>query len=284
MHTFETITDLQTLLQQWRVQGQRIALVTTMGNLHAGHLALIDTARQHADKVVTSIYVNPLQFGPNEDFTTYPRTLETDIAQLKQHPCDALFLPSDNEIYPRGKKAHSQIYVPQLGEILCGADRPGFFQGIATIVTKLFGIVKPDVAIFGEKDFQQLMLIKRLVRDFYFPIEIIGAPIQREIDGLAMSSRNQYLSAAERQIAPQLYQQLCELRGAILSGSGAIAPLLIQSKIKLEQLGFRITYLTVRKISDLCQMVDNAEQASDNSILLAAGYLGKTRLIDNIKL
>ncbi|MHA7835198.1 MAG: pantoate--beta-alanine ligase, partial [Algiphilus sp.] len=191
---------------QWQAQ-RRVALVPTMGNLHRGHLALLKTARAHADVVVASIFVNPLQFGPNEDFDRYPRTLDADVAALEAAGCDAVFAPSERTLYPHGRNI-TQIHVPHLGDDLCGADRPGHFDGVTTVVGLLFHLAQPDVAVFGRKDYQQLQLIQRMVRDLHFPTQVMGHPIEREADGLALSSRNQYLSPEERARAPALHATL----------------------------------------------------------------------------
>ena len=215
MRTLQDINELRATLRNYRLKGQRIALVPTMGNLHAGHLALIATARQHADVVVSSLFVNPMQFGPGEDLDAYPRTFEADQRRFTQLSCDLLFAPSVSALYPNGLAAQTRVHVPEVGEGLCGGSRPGHFDGVSTVVSMLFNLVQPDVACFGEKDYQQLAVIRKLVADLHMPIEIIGVPIVRADDGLALSSRNGYLSEQERAIAPTLYRTLCELRDAL---------------------------------------------------------------------
>ncbi|HET9679263.1 MAG TPA: pantoate--beta-alanine ligase, partial [Gammaproteobacteria bacterium] len=208
MQIIETITALRQLTKQWRQNNERIALVPTMGNLHAGHLQLVTQARKQAEKVVTSIFVNPLQFGPDEDYARYPRTLDDDRQKLETAGCDAIFLPSVETLYPGGAANATMMHVPGLGDDLCGAHRPGHFDGVATVVARLLNAVQPDIAFFGEKDYQQLAVIRRMVADLLMPITIEGVATEREADGLAMSSRNQYLTASERAIAPRLYATL----------------------------------------------------------------------------
>ena len=212
MIVVETIPALRREIAALRRAGKRIAFVPTMGNLHAGHLKLVQIARQHADVVVASIYVNPLQFGPKEDFGAYPRTPDDDKKALETEKTDLLFMPTDAEMYPRGLDVMTKVEVPALGDILCGQFRPGHFRGVTTVVNRLFSLVQPDVAVFGKKDYQQLMLIKLMVADLGLPIEIVGVDTMREADGLALSSRNNYLSPAERQVAPKLYATLRDVR------------------------------------------------------------------------
>ncbi|HEY0719804.1 MAG TPA: pantoate--beta-alanine ligase, partial [Gammaproteobacteria bacterium] len=208
MQTVTTIAELRAIITGWRKSGQRIAFVPTMGNLHRGHTTLIDAAKQYAERVVASIFVNPLQFGRGEDFGSYPRTPEADGAALADHGTDLLFLPSEAEIYPKGRDDVTVVDVPGISETLCGESRPGHFRGVATVVAKLFNIVQPDVALFGLKDYQQVAVLRRMVRDLNFPIAIVGVPTVRDADGLALSSRNGYLTSDERQRAPLLYQTL----------------------------------------------------------------------------
>ncbi len=275
-----TTADIQQLRQhimQARKHDQRIALVPTMGNLHQGHLALIELARQHADYVVVSIFVNPLQFGPNEDLDSYPRTLQEDQQKLEQAGCQLLFTPTDKLMYPQGMQQQTLISVPVVSEGLCGASRPGHFDGVATIVNKLFNLVQPDCAVFGEKDFQQLALIRKMVADLNLPIQIYPAPIVRDEDGLALSSRNNYLSAQQRQQAPQLQHWLQNCVGQIKSGRRDYDQLVQECNKKLEQAGFRPDYLEIRQ-----QDLQQASQNSRQLVILAAAYLGTTRLLDNI--
>ena len=208
METVNTIAAMRQRVAAWRRADERIAFVPTMGNLHAGHIHLVTQAMAMADRVVCSIFVNPMQFGPNEDFERYPRTLAEDSAKLQQVKADLLFAPPVEEVYPSGHKAATQLSVPGVSEGLCGASRPGHFVGVATVVAKLFNIVQADVALFGEKDYQQLQVIRHMVADLCFPIEIMGVPTVREADGLAMSSRNGYLSREERVKAPAIYRSL----------------------------------------------------------------------------
>jgi len=252
-----------------------------MGNLHAGHLALVEQAHHHADAVVASIFVNPMQFAAHEDLSTYPRTLEADFTALETAGVDLVFTPSDGEIYPEGSASHTAIHVPSLGDALCGKDRPGHFDGVCTVVYKLFQLVGPDIAVFGEKDLQQFLIIKKMVADLSLPIDIQSGATQRAEDGLALSSRNQYLSASERALAPSLWQtwQRC---GAALTATPRKLPASIidAAKVALEQAGFKVDYLELRELSTL-QLVDNLNQ---DCALFVAARLGDTRLIDNIQL
>lgn len=280
MITAHQISQLRNELRQQRAAGKTIALVPTMGNLHEGHLQLIRRARELADFVVASVFVNPMQFGANEDFDSYPRTLEQDQAKLTGAGCDLLFAPSVNEVYPQGLSQQTQVSVPALTELHCGASRPGHFTGVATVVSMLFNMVQPDVALFGEKDFQQLAVIRKLVRDLCFPIRIVGVPTQREEDGLALSSRNGYLSAEERKIAPRLYQVLQQIGTAITQGERNYAQLAEAAKTMLIQSGFQPDYFNIVNSQTL-----QPAQADDSEItLLVAAYLGRTRLIDNLSL
>ncbi|WP_462322532.1 pantoate--beta-alanine ligase, partial [Halochromatium sp.] len=219
MQRIDYLQPLRRQRAEWRQAGLSVALVPTMGNLHAGHLSLIRLASERADRVVATVFVNPLQFGAGEDFDAYPRTLEHDSDMLRDAGCDLLFAPSELEVYPRGRDRQTFIEVPGLSDLLCGASRPGHFRGVATVVAKLFNMVQPELAIFGEKDFQQLLVIRRMVEDLNLPVEVVGAPIVRERDGLAMSSRNAYLSAAERAIAPRLQACLAEAVARLRAGA-----------------------------------------------------------------
>ncbi|CAB0151667.1 Pantothenate synthetase [Pseudidiomarina piscicola] len=266
-------------LRAWRqLQQGSLALVPTMGNLHEGHLKLTDLAQQHADQVVTSIFVNPLQFGANEDLDSYPRTLEADCQALAERGVDAVFAPQVKDVYPRGLEAQTFIDVPSTSEILCGASRPGHFRGVATVVAKLFNMVQPDLAVFGKKDYQQLQVIRLMAQDLSFPIEILGMPTERAEDGLALSSRNNYLSSSERQTAPRLYQVLQQTAVAISNNGTAIEQALAEARIALQDSGFRLDYLELRRQADL----QPASQADSAKVLLVAAYLGRTRLIDNL--
>lgn len=278
MHSEHHINAVQRVVGDWKRQGLSVGFVPTMGNLHAGHLSLVAKARQHADKVVVSIFVNPLQFAPNEDFDSYPRTLEADGAALAEAGVDLLFAPSVNEMYPHGRDGQTQVSVPQLGDILEGASRAGFFTGVATVVNKLFHCVPADVAVFGEKDFQQLMVIRHMVADLNLPIEIKGGAIVREDNGLAMSSRNNYLDDEQRTQAALLYQTLCAVRQRVESGEHDYARLEQEAHERLLAAGFKPDYVTLRSVLDLSP----AREESRSLVILAAASLGNTRLIDNI--
>ncbi|WP_258241053.1 pantoate--beta-alanine ligase [Pseudidiomarina homiensis] len=276
MQLFKSLQELRA----WRDQQQgRIALVPTMGNLHEGHLKLVDLAKQHADLVIVSIFVNPLQFGANEDLDNYPRTLDADCQALAERGAHGVFAPQVSDVYPRGLAVQTFIEVPQLSEILCGASRPGHFRGVATIVAKLFNMVQPQVAIFGEKDFQQLQVIRLMTQDLSLPVEVIGMPTERAEDGLALSSRNGYLSTSERQQAPLIYQTLQVLAAAIAEQRVDQEVALATARHQLESNGFRVDYLELRRQADL-----QAATADDKElVVLVAAFLGRTRLIDNLQ-
>lgn len=278
MQTVTTIDELRTVISGWRRIGERIAFVPTMGNLHRGHTTLIDAAKQHADRVVASIFVNPLQFGSGEDFGSYPRTPDADSAALAAHGTDLLFMPAEEEIYPYGRDGVTVVDVPDISETLCGESRPGHFRGVATVVTKLFNIVQPDVALFGQKDFQQVAVLQRVVRDLDFPIEVIGVPTVRDSDGLALSSRNGYLTPAERQRAPLLYQTLCFVAQRVKSGDHDFAAIEIEAAQRLAEGGFEPDYVAIRSSVDLAP----PEAHESDLVVLAAARLGKARLIDNL--
>lgn len=270
---------LSALVSRWRGAGERIALVPTMGNLHAGHLALVEAAAKQADRIVVSIFVNPGQFGPNEDFDAYPRTLDADLAALQATPCDAVFAPTVSDMYPLGRDDVVLVEVPGLSGILCGEARPTHFRGVATVVTILFNRVVPDVAVFGKKDYQQLRVIETLTRGLGLPVIIVGCDTVRESDGLAMSSRNQYLEAGERQRAPILNQTLRKVSEALMKGERDFAGLEAGAMQALRAQGFEPDYLSVRRAGDLAP-----PGASDSQlVVLAAARLGKARLIDNIE-
>ncbi|MGK0674055.1 MAG: pantoate--beta-alanine ligase [Halothiobacillaceae bacterium] len=279
MQTMHAIADLRSAVRALRAEGKRIAFVPTMGNLHAGHLALVERAHEAADAVVVSIFVNPLQFGADEDFDSYPRSEEQDAALLAKAGVRLLFLPTVETLYPHGQAGCTRVMVPELSDILCGASRPGHFVGVTTVVTKLFNIVMPDVAVFGEKDYQQLTILRRMVRDLDMPIDLIGLPTVREADGLAMSSRNGYLSAKERAIAPGLYRTLCAAREALRAGQ---TPAMVEAEAieRLHALGFVPDYVSVRRAEDLSHAVVGEVGGLR---ILAAARLGRTRLIDNIE-
>lgn len=278
MKTVVTVNELQTTLSPLRRSGQRIALVPTMGNLHRGHLALVDRARQQADVVVVSIFVNPMQFGANEDLDKYPRTLAEDQQKLQAAGTDLLFTPPVDEMYPNGLASQTRVQVPGLTERFCGASRPGHFDGVSTVVCKLFNMVQPDVAVFGEKDFQQLAVIRKMVADLCMPIQIIGQATWRADDGLALSSRNQYLSATERNIAPLLFRTLESCRTAILAQQKPLSDIHREAVVTLEKAGFRIDYLA---FCDALTLADISAETREIAVL-AAVFLGQTRLIDNL--
>jgi len=279
MTVVETLSGLRREIAALRLAGKRIAFVPTMGNLHAGHLKLVQVARQHADVVVASIYVNPLQFGPKEDFAAYPRTPDADKKSLESEKTDLLFMPSDAEMYPRGLDVMTTVEVPGMSDILCGQFRPGHFRGVTTVVNRLFNLVQPDVAVFGKKDYQQLMLVKLMVADLGLPIEIVGVDTVREADGLALSSRNNYLSPAERQTAPKLYAALKRMRDRIVKEGGARPGMEADAARELETAGFRPDYVSVRRAADLGE----AGAKDKVLVILAAAWLGRTRLIDNLE-
>jgi len=271
--------SLSQLIASWHDAGETVAFVPTMGNLHEGHLGLVDEARRRADRVVVSIFVNPTQFGPGEDFDRYPRTEQQDCEKLAARGTDLVYLPDVEDIYPEGMDARPDIHVPaELNNILCGAARPGHFDGVATVVRRLFDVVQPDIAVFGNKDYQQLQIIHWLVAKQGMPIEIVGAPIVREADGLAMSSRNQYLSADERALAPQLHIQLEKIVSAIGEGGRDFAALSMQARAELEVVGWQVDYVSI-----LGRDLQPATENSHDLVVLGAARLGQTRLIDNIE-
>ena len=280
MDTITTTSQLRERIGAWRREGARIGFVPTMGNLHNGHFSLVTLCRENADRTVASVFVNPTQFGPSEDFTRYPRTLERDSAGLAAHGCDVLFAPSVEEVYPFGIAATTRVEVPQVGDLLEGAMRPGHFIGVATVVTKLFNLVQPDVAVFGRKDYQQLLVIQRLVRDLCLPIAILAAPTQREADGLAMSSRNQYLSVQERATAVTIHATLLSMRDALRAGE-PLEGIELRARERLTQAGFATDYALLRRCEDLA---DLAPGQRSGLIALIAAKLGTTRLIDNLLL
>jgi pantoate--beta-alanine ligase len=271
-----TVGDLRSHIAKWREAGESIALVPTMGALHAGHLSLVKLAKSKCDRVVASIFVNPIQFGPREDFNTYPREEASDLDKLAKAGADLVFIPDTTEMYPPGFSTH--VRVADLTDDLCGASRPNHFEGVATVVTKLLLQCAPDIAVFGEKDYQQLLVIKRLVRDLNIPVEILGGPIVREEDGLALSSRNVYLSPEQRTAAPLLHQTISEIAAELARGEGADAAALA-GRFKLEAAGFRIDYVAVRDPDTLKPL---SGPVKPGTRVLVAAHLGKTRLIDNV--
>lgn len=280
MRQVNDISALRQAVRALRAQGAgRIAFVPTMGALHAGHLALVIRARQLADAVVVSIFVNPLQFGAGEDLARYPRQEARDAELLEAAGADLLYLPTPASLFPRGQEAQTRVEVPGLSDILCGAVRPGHFAGVTTIVSKLFNLVQPDVALFGEKDFQQLTIIRRMVADLNFPIEIVGQPTEREADGLAMSSRNAYLAEDERQRAPVLYAILQQMAEQMHAGRRDFERLEAEGRAVLLASGLVPDYVAIRRADDLA--VPSAPD--DELVVLVAARLGQTRLIDNIR-
>jgi len=266
-------------VRAWRREGLRVAFVPTMGNLHAGHVSLIETARRHGERFVASIFVNPMQFGPNEDFAHYPRTPREDEGMLGAAGCDLMFTPDVAEIYPRGSERGARVEVPGLSRILEGEFRPGHMEGVSTVVAKLFHIVDPDVAVFGEKDFQQLTVIRRMVTELCMRVEIVGAPTLRDKDGLALSSRNQYLTPEERKLAPVIYQTLEAAAARIRGGDADFASIERFGFETLGSAGFKPDYFSVRRSDDLTTA--NAETRA--LVILVAARLGKARLIDNVQ-
>ncbi|RUO40040.1 pantoate--beta-alanine ligase [Aliidiomarina taiwanensis] len=277
MQHITTVSQLRQQRQAWRQAGETLAFVPTMGNLHDGHLALVRQAKASAQRVVVSIFVNPLQFGANEDLDSYPRTLAADMAQLESLEVDAVFTPSVEEMYPRGLAAQTMVTVPEVSTILCGASRPGHFEGVATVVTKLFNMVQPDIAVFGTKDYQQLQVIRLLVEDLCMPIEIQGVETKREPSGLALSSRNHYLTDEERVKATVIYQSLQHVAQAVKLG--ASIPEAIQVALESwHTAGLREDYLQVCRAKDLMPPTDKDSEL----VVVAAAYLGHVRLIDNL--
>ena len=277
MKTVHTIAEVRQQVRDWKMAGLKVGFVPTMGNLHAGHIHLVTECRQRADKVVASVFVNPTQFGPSEDFDAYPRTLEADQVQLAEAGCDLLFAPSVDEMYPRQNL--TWVDVDELGNYLCGAARPGHFRGVTTVVSKLFNIVQPDLACFGEKDFQQLAVIRRMTSDLFFPVEIVGVPTVREESGLAMSSRNGYLSAQEKAQAAELQATLRAMRAEIEGGEEDWRALESKYSQTLEAKGFKVDYLSVSNAESMAP----ATLPDSHLVIAVAAKLGSTRLIDNVQ-
>ncbi len=270
--------ELRALVAEWRRDRLKVSMVPTMGNLHAGHYSLVRGARERGDRVVASVFVNPTQFGPNDDFARYPRTLEADAQGLAAQDCDVLFAPAVEAVYPFGTEAATRVEVVGVTETLEGAFRPGHFAGVATVVLRLLNLVQPDVALFGRKDYQQLLTIRRLVTDLCLPIEIVAAPTMREANGLAMSSRNQYLSPDERERAAQIYRTLQHMRDGVLRGD-ALEAIEAAAVVELDAAGFRTDYAAIRQATDLSPPLP---QQCDGLVALIATRLGSTRLIDNL--
>lgn len=281
MQIVSDIESLRSVLAERRRHGERIALVPTMGNLHEGHFSLIQQARQHADFVVASVFVNPTQFGPNEDLARYPRTPDQDAQGLREYACDVLFMPTVETMYPFGAEQGVRVSVPGLGNLLEGAIRPGHFDGVATVVTKLFNLVQPDIAVFGMKDYQQLLVIRRFVRDLCLPLRILGAPIVRESNGLARSSRNQYLDSAQRDQAAAIHDALLWVRDQVVAGVDALSAIEVAASQRLAHAGLASDYVVVRRRTDLEEPV--LGQREDLVVLIAA-RVGGVRLIDNLEI
>ena len=277
MLIIETLPLLRQQIRRLRMEGKRVALVPTMGNLHDGHMKLVDEAKARADVVVISIFVNPMQFDRPEDLARYPRTLQEDCEKLNKRKVDLVFAPSVKEIYPNGTETHTYVDVPGLSTMLEGASRPGHFRGVSTIVSKLFNLVQPDIACFGEKDFQQLALIRKMVADMGFDIEIVGVPIMRAKDGLALSSRNGYLTAEQRKIAPGLYKVLSSIADKLQAGERDLDEIIAIAGQELNEKGFRSDDIQIRDADTLLEISENSKRA----VILVAAWLGDARLIDN---
>ena len=277
MLIIETLPLLRQQIRRLRMEGKRVALVPTMGNLHDGHMKLVDEAKARADVVVVSIFVNPMQFDRPEDLARYPRPLQEDCEKLNKRKVDLVFAPSVKEIYPNGTETHTYVDVPGLSTMLEGASRPGHFRGVSTIVSKLFNLVQPDIACFGEKDFQQLALIRKMVADMGFDIEIVGVPIMRAKDGLALSSRNGYLTAEQRKIAPGLYKVLSSIADKLQAGERDLDEIITIAGQELNEKGFRADDIQIRDADTLLEVSETSKRA----VILVAAWLGDARLIDN---
>ncbi|ENB5756490.1 pantoate--beta-alanine ligase [Escherichia albertii] len=277
MLIIETLPLLRQQIRRLRMEGKRVALVPTMGNLHDGHMKLVDEAKTRADVVVVSIFVNPMQFDRPEDLARYPRTLQEDCEKLNKRKVDLVFAPSVKDIYPNGTETHTYVDVPGLSTMLEGASRPGHFRGVSTIVSKLFNLVQPDIACFGEKDFQQLALIRKMVADMGFDIEIVGVPIMRAKDGLALSSRNGYLTAEQRKIAPGLYKVLSSIADKLQAGERDLDEIVAIAGQELNEKGFRADDIQIRDADTLLEVSKNSKRV----VILVAAWLGDARLIDN---
>ena len=280
----EVIDRLEALRERvatWKRDGLRVGFVPTMGNLHAGHHSLVHLAREHVDRVIASVFVNPTQFGPNEDFERYPRTPQADVDGLAAAGCAVAWMPTVETMYPHGVEASVRVAVPGVTEVLEGAHRPGHFDGVSTVVARLFNQVQPDVAVFGRKDYQQLAVIRYMVRDLAFPLDVVAGATQREDDGLAMSSRNQYLSTPERATAPILHHVLQAMRAA-LDGGATRVQIEAEARARLDQAGFDVDYVVVRR-PDLGMPEPGPTRSGEPLVALVAARLGRTRLIDNIE-
>ncbi|MEO0364234.1 MAG: pantoate--beta-alanine ligase [Pseudomonadota bacterium] len=279
MEVIQSVAVLREQIQTWRDTGERIAFVPTMGNLHEGHLSLVRYAKSLADRVVVSIYVNPTQFGANEDFGAYPRTLGEDCQKLMRAGAHLVFTPDESAMYPFGVARATIVSVPGITSVLDGRHRPGHFDGVASVVCRLFSMVTPDVALFGQKDYQQVMVIRHMVRDLSLPIHVVKVPTQRAEDGLALSSRNQYLTEAQRAIAPTLYRELQRVSAALLDGDRGYKKLRVEARATLEEAGFLPDYVTIRNP----QTLKKSKPDDREWVVLGAATLGKARLIDNLE-
>ena len=278
MQVFTKKTEMDEAIAEWRHEKEHIALVATMGNLHDGHLSLVDLARENAERVVVTVFVNPTQFGDGEDFEDYPRTLERDKRKLRKTGVDVLFAPDVETVYPHGIELATTVTVPGLSDNFCGEFRPGHFTGVTSVVARLFALVQPDIAVFGQKDYQQQLLIRYMVEDLHLPIRIITAPTVREDDGLAMSSRNAYLTDAERTAAPTLFELLSEVGSRLQAGQRDHASLETGAMGKLSDAGFEPEYFAIRRAENL----ELPDRDCDELVVLTAARLGEARLIDNI--
>ncbi len=270
--------ELREQLAEWRREHEHIAIVPTMGNLHAGHISLVNAAREHAERVVVTVFVNPTQFGAGEDFDSYPRTIEKDTRRLKKASADVVFVPSVETMYPFGIENATRVIVPGLTEHLCGSHRPGHFDGVTTVVARLFALVQPDVAVFGQKDYQQQLVIRRMVDDLNLPITILTVPTVREPDGLAMSSRNAYLNEEQRKSAPALHESLRSIEEQLREGSREFEALEQSAAESIAAAGFEPDYVAIRRAEDLAQPGEDCIRF----VVLAAAHLGEARLIDNL--
>ncbi|HAK7425004.1 TPA: pantoate--beta-alanine ligase [Salmonella enterica] len=277
MLIIETLPLLRQHIRRLRQEGKRVALVPTMGNLHDGHMKLVDEAKARADVVSVSIFVNPMQFDRPDDLVRYPRTLQEDCEKLNKRKVDYVFAPAVEEIYPQGLEGQTYVDVPGLSTMLEGASRPGHFRGVSTIVSKLFNLIQPDIACFGEKDFQQLALIRKMVADMSYDIEIVGVPIIRAKDGLALSSRNSYLTAEQRKIAPGLHNVMNSIAEKLIAGNRELQEIIAIAEQELNEKGFRADDIQIRDADTLQELTETSKRA----VILAAAWLGQARLIDN---
>ncbi|ECA6841626.1 pantoate--beta-alanine ligase [Salmonella enterica subsp. enterica serovar Thompson] len=277
MLIIETLPLLRQHIRRLRQEGKRVALAPTMGNLHDGHMKLVDEAKARADVVIVSIFVNPMQFDRPDDLVRYPRTLQEDCEKLNKRKVDYVFAPAVEEIYPQGLEGQTYVDVPGLSTMLEGASRPGHFRGVSTIVSKLFNLIQPDIACFGEKDFQQLALIRKMVADMSYDIEIVGVPIIRAKDGLALSSRNAYLTAEQRKIAPGLYNVMNSIAEKLIAGNRELQEIIAIAEQELNEKGFRADDIQIRDADTLLELTETSKRA----VILAAAWLGQARLIDN---